>query len=147
MIPSQIKMPVPFEYVFPHRALFLSVGPVVDFDRRGQSTDDQARDPETGQRLWQVVVMDLDPEEGKFGRSKEVKVKVAADVQPVPPASNVPGYPPLVEFTNLTATRTRTPTPVRAVGLRTNVGLGRRGRCGRREWSRPARLARRHDTH
>jgi hypothetical protein len=104
VIPSQIKMPVPFEYVFPHRALFLSVGPVVDFDRRGQSADDQARDPETGQRLWHVVVMDLDPEAGKFGRSKEVKVKVAADVQPVPPAPSVPGYPPLVEFTDLTAT-------------------------------------------
>jgi hypothetical protein len=54
--------------------------------------------------LWSVVVMDLDPEAGKFGRSKEVKVKVAADVQPVPPTSNVPGYPPLVEFTDLTAT-------------------------------------------
>jgi hypothetical protein len=45
-----------------------------------------------------------DTEAGKFGRSKEVKVKVAADVQPVPPASKVPGYPPLVEFTDVRAT-------------------------------------------
>jgi hypothetical protein len=45
-----------------------------------------------------VKVLDLDPEAGKFGGSKEVRVKIAAPVQPVPPASKIPGYPPSVEF-------------------------------------------------
>jgi hypothetical protein len=104
MIPNAIKMPLPFEYVFPRGALFLGVDAAIDFDKRGQTVDDQARDPETGMRLWTVSVMDLDPEAGKFGRSKEVKVKVAAEYQPVPPPSLMAGIPPLVEFTDLTAT-------------------------------------------
>jgi hypothetical protein len=103
MVPNTIKVPVPFEYVFQHGALCLGVEAVTDFDKRGQG-DDQARDKETGERLWQVKVLDLDPEAGKFGGSKEVKVKIAAPVQPVPPPSAVPGYPPAVEFTDLTLT-------------------------------------------
>jgi hypothetical protein len=103
MVPNAIKIPLPFEYAFRNGALFLSVEPVTDFDKRG-SGDDQARDKDTGMRLWQVKVMDLDPEAGKFGRSNEVKVKIAAHVQPVPPNSVVAGYPPAVEFADLTAT-------------------------------------------
>jgi len=41
---------------------------------------------------------------GKFRRSSEVKVKIAANHQPVPPTSKVPGYPPLVAFTDVTVT-------------------------------------------
>lgn len=103
MVPSTIKVPVPFEFVFPHGALGLRVEPVTDFDKRGQG-DDQARDKATGERLWQVVVMDLDPAAGQFGGSTEVKVKIAAPHQPVLPASAVPGYPPAVEFTDLVLT-------------------------------------------
>lgn len=103
MVPGSIKVPVPFDYVFPAGALCLGVGPQVDFDRRGES-DDQARDKETGERIWVVRVMDLDPEAGKFGRSTEVKVKVVGPHQPVPPASAVPGYPPAIEFEGLTLT-------------------------------------------
>jgi hypothetical protein len=102
MVPLTMKVPVPFEYVFPHGALFLGVEPVKDFDAKGG--DDQARDKESGQRLWQVRVLDLDPEAGRFGASKEVKVKIAAAQQPVPPASSVPGYPPAVEFVEVTVT-------------------------------------------
>jgi hypothetical protein len=102
-VPNSMKVPVPFEYVFPHGALCLGVEAATDFDKRGQG-DDQARDKETGERVWLVKVLDLDPEAGRFGGSKEVKVKVIAPVQPVPPASAVPGYPPAVEFTNLTLT-------------------------------------------
>ncbi|SCG14982.1 hypothetical protein GA0070610_1207 [Micromonospora echinofusca] len=102
-VPNTIKVPVPFEYVFPHGALCLGVEPVTDFDKRGQG-DDQARDKDTGERLWVVKVLDLDPEAGKFGGSKEVKVKIAAAVQPVPPASKIPGYPPAVEFSDVTLT-------------------------------------------
>ncbi|MEU4220865.1 hypothetical protein [Actinoplanes sp. NPDC026623] len=103
MIPSSIKIPVPWEYVAPHGALCLGVEPATDFDRRGQD-DDQLRDKETGERVWLVKVLDLDPEAGKFGASKELKVKVVAAHQPVPPTSTVPGYPPLVEFTDVTLT-------------------------------------------
>lgn len=103
MIPSSIKIPVPWEYVAPHGALCLGVEPATDFDKRGQG-DDQLRDKETGQRVWLVKVVDLDPEAGKFGASNEFKVKVVAEQRPVPPASAVPGYPPLVEFADVTLT-------------------------------------------
>ncbi|QSB15173.1 hypothetical protein JQS43_02020 [Natronosporangium hydrolyticum] len=102
MVPMTMKVPVPFEYVFPYGALCLGVEPVKDFDAKG--ADDQARDKESGRRLWQVRVLDLDPESGRFGESKEVKVKVAADHQPVPPEPTVPGYPPAVEFAGVTLT-------------------------------------------
>lgn len=103
MVPMTMKVPVPWEYVAPHGALFLGVEPVTDFDKRGQG-DDQARDKDTGERLWLVRVLDLDPEAGKFGASKELKVKVAAPHQPVPPSPTVPGYPPMVEFDGVTLT-------------------------------------------
>jgi hypothetical protein len=102
MVPLTVKVPVPYEYVFPHGALCLGVEPVKDFDAKG--ADDQARDKETGRRVWQVRVLDLDPEAGRFGASKEVKVKIAAEQQPVPPAPAVTGYPPMVEFTGVTLT-------------------------------------------
>ena len=57
-----------------------------------------------GKRLWQVTVVDIDPEAGKFGRTTEVKVKIAAPVQPLLPETAVPGYPPAVEFTDLVLT-------------------------------------------
>jgi hypothetical protein len=102
MVPLTMKVPVPFDYVFPHGALCLGVEPVRDFDAKGK--DEQARDRETGERLWSVRVLDLDPDAGRFGSSKEVKVKLALPHQPVPPASMVPGYPPAVEFTGVTVT-------------------------------------------
>ncbi|GLW32971.1 hypothetical protein [Actinoplanes regularis] len=102
-VPNSMKVPVPFDYVFPAGALFLGAEPATDFDKRGQG-DDQLRDKETGERIWLVRVLDLDPEAGKFGGSKEFKVKVVAPQQPVPPASMVPGYPPMVEFTDVTLT-------------------------------------------
>ena len=100
-IPNGLRVPTPFEYVFPHGCLCLGVEAATDFNKRGQA-DDQERDKETGKRLWLVKVLDLDPEAGKFGASKEVKVKVVADQQPVPPAPTIPGYPPRVEFEGLT---------------------------------------------
>lgn len=102
MVPASVRIPVESSYVFPAGALFLGVEPLTDFSKRGQG-DDQARD-ENGVRLWQVRVLDLDPQAGKYGSSKEVKVKVASEVQPVPPASAVPGYPPMVEFEGVTLT-------------------------------------------
>lgn len=103
MVPASIKVPVPFEYAFPAGALCLGVDAQIDFDRRGEA-DNQARDKETGERIWVVRVMDLDPEAIKFGRSVEVKVKVLAPNRPVPPAPTVPGYPSAVTFDGLTLT-------------------------------------------
>ena len=102
-IQMSTKHQVPFDQVCPHGALFLGVEPVIDFDLRGRG-DDQARDKDTGERLWQVRILDLDPAAGRFGGSKELKIKVASPVQPVPPTSAVPGYPPAVEFTDVTLT-------------------------------------------
>ncbi|GGM51002.1 hypothetical protein ACFFX1_34575 [Dactylosporangium sucinum] len=104
MVPNSIKIPVPFEYVFPNGALFLSVDKLVDFDRLRED-DNQARD-EHGVRLWVVKVMDQDPEAGKFGRSTEVKVKIAAPHQPVPPQGiDLGGFTVTpVAFTDLTVT-------------------------------------------
>ena len=100
---QSIQVPAPMEFVFPNGLLGLRVEPVTDFDKRGQG-DDQARDKNTGERLWQVIGVDIDPEAGKFGRTTEVKVKIAAPVQPVLPESAVPGYPPAIEFTDLVLT-------------------------------------------
>jgi hypothetical protein len=102
-VPNALKVPVPFDYVFPAGALFLGVEPATDFDKRGQG-DDQLRDKETGERIWVVRVLDLDPEAGKFGGTKEFKIKLVAPQQPVPPTSAVPGYPPMVEFTDVMLT-------------------------------------------
>ena len=41
----------------------------------------QARDKDTGLPVWQVEVLDFDPQ----AREKTFKVKIAAAVQPVPP--------------------------------------------------------------
>jgi hypothetical protein len=104
MIPMSVKVEVPCEQVFPHGALCLGVEPQVDFDKRGKGGDDQARDKVTGERVWVVRVMDLDPDAAKPGRSTEVKVKIAAPNQPVPPKSKVAGYPPAVVFEGVTLT-------------------------------------------
>jgi hypothetical protein len=103
VIPNSIKVPVSWDYVAPHGALFLGVEPATDFDKRGQG-DDQLRDKETGERVWLARVLDLDPDAGQFGGSKEFKVKVVAPQQPVPPTSLVPGYPPMVAFIDVTLT-------------------------------------------
>ena len=102
MPPLTIRVPVPHNYVFPHGALFLSVDKQVDFDRLREA-DNQARD-DAGVPIWVVKVMDLDPAAGRFNRSTEIKVKIASPVEPQPPATLVPGYPPAVMFTDVTIT-------------------------------------------
>jgi hypothetical protein len=103
MLRSVIKVPAQFEYVFPHGLMFLGVEPAKDFDRRGQG-DDQERDKESGERLWVVTGLDNDPDATRFGRSAEVRVKVAAPYAPVPPAPQYPGMRPLVGLADLVLT-------------------------------------------
>lgn len=100
VVPGSLKIPMPFEYAFPHGALFRGVQPATDFDKRGKTQDDQLRDKETGERVWTVTLLDLDPQAARFGRDL-VKVKIVAPHQPVPPESAVPGYPPAVELEGL----------------------------------------------
>jgi hypothetical protein len=123
VVPNSIKVPVPWDYVAPHGALCLGVEPATDFDKRGQG-DDQLRDKETGERIWLVRLLDLDPEAGKFGGSKEFKVKVVAPHQPVPPTSAVPGYPPIVEFTDVTLTPYVDSQKCKGVGNKCRARLG-----------------------
>ena len=52
-----------------------------DFDKSSRENRVQARDKETGLPLWQVEVLDFDPQ----AREKTFRVKIASAVQPVPP--------------------------------------------------------------
>lgn len=97
------------EVVFPNGAFVVGeVSAVEDFDAAraarasGKPADTQARDKETGLRVWAVRVIDAD-ELARRGQV-EVVVKIAAEVQPVAPekAAGVPFRP--VEFDGLTAT-------------------------------------------
>lgn len=101
MLPMGMRVEVPSEYAFENGFAVLSVEADVDFTMP-KDADRQKRDEKAGnQRVWVVTGIDLDPEASKFGRSAQVKVKVIGEHQPVPPASKIPGYPPVVEFVGL----------------------------------------------
>lgn len=89
------RIPVRHEDVFSEPVLVMSVEPVEDFDKkRAGNADPQERDKETGMRLWAVSIIDPTAPQGR----REIKVKIPADVQPVPP--NGPMQP--AEFDGLT---------------------------------------------
>lgn len=95
------RIPVAFDVVFPKGAYVLGVGPVRDFDASTASREVQARDKDTGELLWQVDVIDGNTE---TPGDKQVRVKIAAPHQPVPPEA-LPGSPfRPVEFVGLTVT-------------------------------------------
>src|SRR3954453_11599038 len=75
-----------------------SITEAQDYDERSGKRF-PAKDKVTGQRVWSCRVMDMDPE--LDGRSREVAVKILADVQPVPPTGEM--FEP-VEFENLMVT-------------------------------------------
>ena len=98
------RMRVSMEDVFPHGAFLTTDGaePVRDFDRSTREKFVQQTDTISGLPLWEVGVHDPDPEARKSERS--VTVKIAADVQPVPPEA-LPGLPfRPVEFEGLEVT-------------------------------------------
>ena len=140
----QQRMRVAFEDVFPAGAFVVGeVDPVEDYDQvqaakaAGREPGDvQLRDRVSDKRVWQVRVVDADPEARK-GQTEQV-VKIAADVQPVPPPV-VDGLPfrPVV-FEDLTVTayidergyRPRIAWSLRASGMRaakTPTGSGHSG--------------------
>ncbi len=97
-----------------------------DFDVSSGDRFVQSKDRETGQPVWVIEVIDADPE----ARTKTVKVKVAAPVQPVlpPPGAGMPFVP--VEFAGLTVTpyvnqAGRLAYSLKAAGVRSSVRAGR----------------------
>ena len=97
----QGPIPVEFGAVFPHGAYAAGGFEAVrDFDASSGDRFVQSKDKATGYPLWTVEVIDADP----AARIRTVKVKVAAEYQPVLP--NGPAGSPFVpvEFTGLTVT-------------------------------------------
>jgi hypothetical protein len=125
----QGPIPVEFGHVFTH-GVFAAGGfeAVRDFDASSGDRFVQSKDKTTGLPLWAVEVIDADPE----ARTKTVKVKVAAQAEPVLPAApaGLPFTP--VEFTGLTVTpyvnqAGRLAYSLKATGVR---APGRAGRSG-----------------
>ncbi len=92
-------IPIEFGMVFPDGAYAAgAIEMVRDFDRSSGDRVVQQADKHTSLPLWVVEVIDADPD----ARQRTVKVKIAAQVQPVlpPPA---PGSPfTAVEFDGMT---------------------------------------------
>jgi hypothetical protein len=120
-------IPVDFGFVFPHGAYVRGgVDMVKDFDKSTKDNPVQARDKETGDRVWQIEVIDADPM-----AKGSIKIKLFGDVQPVPPAPSG-GFPfAAVEFEGLTVTpyvdskTDRLAYSFRAKGMRAPKGAGR----------------------
>jgi hypothetical protein len=95
------QIPIEFGLVFPDGAYAAGgIEMVRDFDRSSGDRVVQQADKATGLPLWVVEVIDADPD----ARQRTVKVKIAAQVQPVLPPSS-PGSPfTAVEFDGMTAT-------------------------------------------
>jgi hypothetical protein len=97
----QGQIPIEFGMVFPAGAYAAGgIEMVRDFDRSSGDRVVQQVDKHSGLPLWVVEVIDADPD----ARQRTVKVKIAAQVQPVLP-SPAPGSPfTAVEFDGMTAT-------------------------------------------
>jgi hypothetical protein len=78
----QGPIPVEFGLVFP-AGVYAAGGfePVRDFDASSNGRFVQSKDKSSGLPLWQVEVIDAD----QAARTRTVKIKVAAQVQPVLP--------------------------------------------------------------
>lgn len=116
----QRKLQVSMETVFPAGAFLVGeVEPVMDFQapQRADGSRPQQMDKESGLPMWQVAVLDADPEAAN--REKTVVVKLIARHQPVPPA-NKTGMP----F-----------TPVRLAGLTLTPWVDDNGQRPRISWS------------
>ena len=94
------RLPVSMQDAFPHGCHLVpdSIVEAMDYDEATRRRS-AAVDKQTGQPVWQVRVMDMDPE--LEGRSREVVVKILADKMPVPP-TRAPFE--LVEFEGLQVT-------------------------------------------
>jgi hypothetical protein len=96
------RFPITFHLAFPFGAYLVSdVTPVIDFDKSSREHKVQQVDKDTGKLLWQVEVLDADPEAKRS--AKTVAVKIPANVQPVPPGNDGSSPFTAVEFTGLSA--------------------------------------------
>lgn len=125
------RFPVPMSEVFPHGAYVVSeVEAVRDFDKSAPGRPVQQLDKETGLPEWVIAVLDADPE--ARSNNKTLRVKIAAQHQPVPPeaVAGLPFRP--VEFEGLTVTpyvdeksgKPRVAYSIRAAGMRAPGGQG-----------------------
>ncbi|MEU8268828.1 plasmid replication, integration and excision activator [Sphaerisporangium sp. NPDC049002] len=99
----QGPIPVTFTQVFPYGCYAVGeVEQVKDFEASTNGRFVQARDKQSGELVWQIAVMDADPQVKPA--QKTVAVKIIAPVQPVAPApvAGVPFTP--VEFEHLAVT-------------------------------------------
>ena len=78
------RLPVGMHNVFPHGCHLVpgSIAEAMDYDEATRQRS-PSRDKQTGQPVYPVRVMDMDPD--LEGRSREVVVKILADRMPVPP--------------------------------------------------------------
>lgn len=112
--------------VFSHGLGVVSeVKPLADFNASTKDNPVQARDKDTGLPVWQVEVLDFDPQ----ARTKTFKVKVVAEVQPVPPdtVAGLPIRPVVLEGLTVTPYIVDGPRPKIAYSLRC-TGLAAPGR-------------------
>lgn len=100
MLHGGTRFAVPMSQVFPEGCHLVpdSISEAIDYDEETKRRS-PAHDKLTGKPVFQVRVVDMDPE--LTGRSREVVVKVVADRMPVPPTRQ-----PFesVEFENLSVT-------------------------------------------
>jgi len=92
----QGAIPMASDDVFSHGCFVVGeVEPFRDFDRSTKDAAIQAVDKETGLPVWRVDVIDADP----AAREKTVRIKIVAQVQPVPPpaAAGVPFRPVVLQ--------------------------------------------------
>ena len=113
--------------LFPHGlGVVGEVSALDDFDKSTKEKRVQAHDKESGLPLWQVEVLDFDPQ----ARDKTFRVKVAAAVQPVPPdaVAGAPVRPAILEGLSVTPYIKEGPRPRIAYSLRCTglVAPGRR---------------------
>ena len=117
----QGAFPVDCAAVFPHGlGVVGAVSALDDFDASTKERRVQAREKETGLPVWQVDVMNFDPD----ARERTFKVKVASAVQPVPPeaVAGLPVRPVVLEGLTVTpwikeGPRAKIAYSVRATGL------------------------------
>ncbi|MEU0518493.1 plasmid replication, integration and excision activator [Streptosporangium sp. NPDC006007] len=80
----QGPIPIGFDQVFPHGCYLVGdVQQVKDFDASTNGRTVYAKDKTTGLPVWQISVIDADPE--AKASQKSVTVKILTELQPVPP--------------------------------------------------------------
>jgi len=124
------RIPARFEDVFPQGAYVLAVEAANDFEKvKAGLSDVQARDKTTGERVWTVRVLDVDP----AARKAEVKVKMTGETPPSLP-DMLPGTPfrpvvfdglLVVPYVDTNGARPRQEFSLRASGMRPAT-MGRR---------------------